>query len=387
VTPGEGGDWIKWEWTTVEPAAPKPVPSPFVEVGDVRFDLLDIQYSTPKHVEAQPRLTMAQEEAGIIQTQEQFMASEAGQWLQRQQIPYTATEQQLIGKAVAQSQAYLDSLAPGKGVPGMRPWDVWGPTPEPAAMGPWPGGRTVPTGAAGAQLVYETPLLAGERTLLEPMLPPPALEPLAVARLGFTPILAQQAASLRTAAGEQVAQVQPSILSGLSFFGSQQVSGQFEVPWSVQSQVVRQATSDLTRQITEPRQKYENVPMTALMPGQTQIPWQTQIPGQTQIPWQDIVPARTPFIDVPVVPVVDIPNRPPPFVPKIPPLIPGFPGWPGSGGAGGFETPRGMKSAKVFGRMGLDIAQFGTRHVPEMARMPRPPKFKASKMKRRKRKK
>ncbi|MCJ7723220.1 MAG: hypothetical protein MUP03_03715, partial [Anaerolineales bacterium] len=342
-----------------------------------KIDLLDIEYYTPRSTGSQPRLTMPQEEAGIIQTQEQFMASEAGQWLQRQQIPYTATEQQLIGKTVAQSQAYVESQAPGKGVPGMRPWDVWGPSPEPAPMGPWPGGRTVPTGATGAQLVYETPLLAGERTILEPKLTPPALESLAIARLGFTPFtLAQQAASLQMTAGERVVQVQPQIVSEPSFLGRQQVSGQFEVPWSAQSQVGRQATSDLTHQITG-RQAIENVPIT------TFVPEQTQIPGQTQTPWQDIIPARTPFIDVPVVPVVYQP--PPPIVPttQTPPFFPGF-SWPPSGGGGGFGIPGPLKSAKVWSRLGLDIATFGGGHVPEF---PRLPKFKASKMKRRKGKK
>jgi hypothetical protein len=55
-----------------------------------------------------------------------------------------------------------------------------------------------------------------------------------------------------------------------------------------------------------------------------------------------------------------------------------------SGGPGGF-TRRDLHKFKIFGRLGLDIATFGPRHVPELARLPKMKIPKAPKIKQGKR--
>ena len=362
---GPGGDWSKWEWISREPATVTTTPGRIAEVGNIRFDLLDIQYGTPKHIEVQPRLTMQQEEANIIASREQFMTSEAGQWPQRQQIPYTPEEQAAITKAVLKTQEQLAAASPVRGIGGMRTVD-WGTALTPATMGPWPG-RAVPPGTtAGAQLVYEIPLLAGERTVQEPLLAPQSPAATETMKLGFLP-LATNGAILRTAPGERVAQLSMPFQETMADLSRSM--GQFEqVRPNIQSLLLSdiRSISDIT--VQAPAQ--EQTPFQGITP--VQLPVVTTLPFQTNVPIQISVPIP-----------VQIPR---PITEPLGTTFPGF-GWPGSGGGGGFGIPSPLKSAKVWSRLGLDIATFGGGHVPEMARIPSLPKFKAPKPKRRKRKK
>jgi hypothetical protein len=364
-----------------------------VDVGTPTYDLLDVQYGAPRSVGTQPRLTMAQEEAAIIQARTEFAQSPAGQKLWQQQVGYTTAERAIIERTVAQSQSYVDSLAPGKGVPGMRPWDVWGPSPAPLAEGPWPG-VGIPTGAGTVAVgAYEVPLLAQEIAVASPKLSPQVPAQTESLLLGFTPVTLGAGASLRTDQRTALVQDTGSLSAQdqriANLIGLDPITGAVQVQAQGQTQAVSQGVRSDFSQISG--QHLVSLPATAQAKAAAQATKSMQVSGMALESDLGLIPAEMVAPVVVTVPAlamltISMPTFGPPIetLPPTTPLpttpgLPVLPGWPGGGGPGGFTPAGGRRYAHTFGRMGLDIATWGTGHVPEL-RGARPPRsFKAPK--------
>jgi len=334
-------------------------------------DLLDVEYFTPRRTGTQPKLTMQQEEAGIISIQEQFMKSEAGQWLQEKQVPYTPTEQGAIVRTVQQSQAYVDSLAPNK-VPPMRPWDVWGPSPTPEPMGPWPG-RAVVVGAAGAgQASYTTSLLSGERVIHEPLLSYQVPVSTEAVRLGFMPMTAGvQGTVLRTAPGQGTIRIQgtgetvaSALKSGMiPSWLTDPIVGAVQQQAQGESQAVQQGVQQAFSQIggislvslgakTSTSQRMASVQVSGMAMTSEMVSEVGLALVTSQVVTPITVPALFQVPSTPQVPYPGITSIPGPGGTPWFPLLPGLPGG-GSGGGGMFGRRR--KRVEIF-PLGLDRA-------------------------------